>query len=159
MLEKLVRWTWWQSNDGRIGYLFQSHHLNHFPICQEKIVSPNMGAYGPNLVWGGGHSFDLPDRFELCYTVHINNFVRDFIRAFFKNFPMGGGGIFWKVTFPWDNILVGNSHACGRHTSHESLGHSPPENVWNLKPGNAISCILSIRICSKIYANYTCIWN
>jgi hypothetical protein len=26
-------------------------------------------------------------------------------------------------------------------------------------PGNAISCILSIQICSKIYANYTCIWN
>jgi hypothetical protein len=27
---------------------------------------------------------------------------------------------------------------------------------WNLKPGNAISCILSIQICSKIYANYIC---
>jgi hypothetical protein len=28
-----------------------------------------------------------------------------------------------------------------------------------LKPENAISCILNIQICSKIYANYTCIWN
>jgi hypothetical protein len=31
----------------------------------------------------------------------------------------------------------------------------PPEKFWNLKPENAISCILSIQICSKIYANYT----
>jgi hypothetical protein len=29
----------------------------------------------------------LPDRF--AYTVHIYNFVRDFIRAFFKDFPVG----------------------------------------------------------------------
>jgi hypothetical protein len=38
-------------------------------------------------------------------------------------------------------------------------GCTPPENYWNLKHGNAISCILSTQICSKIYANYTCIWN
>jgi hypothetical protein len=38
-------------------------------------------------------------------------------------------------------------------------GHTPPEKFWNLKPGNAISCILSIQICSIIYAKYTCIWN
>jgi hypothetical protein len=38
-------------------------------------------------------------------------------------------------------------------------GHTPPENFWNLKPRNAISCILSIQICCKIYGNYTCIWN
>jgi hypothetical protein len=38
-------------------------------------------------------------------------------------------------------------------------GIPPPENVWNLNPVNAISCILSIQICSKTYANYTCIWN
>jgi hypothetical protein len=38
-------------------------------------------------------------------------------------------------------------------------GHTDAENVWNLKPGNGISCILSIQICSKIYAKYTCIWN
>ena len=51
-------------------------------------------AYEPNLVWGGGegHSISLPDRF--AYAVHIYNFVRDFIRAFFKDFPVGGGGIF-----------------------------------------------------------------
>ena len=36
---------------------------------------------------GGGHSISLPDRF--AYTVHIYNFVRDFIRAFFKDFPVG----------------------------------------------------------------------
>jgi hypothetical protein len=34
--------------------------------------------------------------------------------------------------------------------------HTPPEHFWNLKPGKAISCILSIQICSKMYANYTC---
>jgi hypothetical protein len=33
---------------------------------------------------GGGHSINLPDRFP--YTEHIYNFVRDFIRAFFKDF-------------------------------------------------------------------------
>jgi hypothetical protein len=33
-------------------------------------------------------------------------------------------------------------------------GHTLAENFRNLKPGNAISCILSIQICSKIYANY-----
>ena len=38
-------------------------------------------AYGPNLVWGGGHSMSLPDRF--AYTMHIYNFVRDFTRAAF----------------------------------------------------------------------------
>jgi hypothetical protein len=38
-------------------------------------------------------------------------------------------------------------------------GRTPAENFWNLKPGNAIFCILSMQICSKIYANYTCIWN
>ena len=54
-------------------------------------MSPNMGVRAKSCL-GGGHSFDLPDCFELCYTVHINNFVQDFIRAFFKNFPMGGGG-------------------------------------------------------------------
>jgi hypothetical protein len=32
--------------------------------------------------------------------------------------------------------------------------HTPAENVWNLKPGNTISSILSIQIRSKIYANY-----
>ena len=34
-------------------------------------------------------SISLPDRF--AYTVHIDNFVRDFIRAFFKDFSVGGG--------------------------------------------------------------------
>jgi hypothetical protein len=37
---------------------------------------------------GEGHSISLPDRF--AYTVHIYNFVRDFIRAIFKDFPVGG---------------------------------------------------------------------
>jgi hypothetical protein len=49
------------------------------------------------------------DRF--AYTVHIYNFVRDFTRAaFFKDFFVGGGSIFWKGTFLWDNILVGDSY-------------------------------------------------
>jgi hypothetical protein len=40
------------------------------------------------LILFGGHSISLPDCF--AYTVHIYNFVRDFIRAFFKDFPVGG---------------------------------------------------------------------
>ena len=46
--------------------------------------------------WGGGHSIGLPDRFALCYAVHIYNSVRDFVRAFFKDFPLGGGWDFLK---------------------------------------------------------------
>jgi hypothetical protein len=32
-----------------------------------------------------------------------------------------GGGIFWKRTFLWDNILEGdsNGHVCGQYTTHE----------------------------------------
>ena len=45
---------------------------------------------------GGGRSISLPDRF--AYTVHIYNFVRDFIRAFFKDFPVGEH-FFRKGTF------------------------------------------------------------
>ena len=41
---------------------------------------------------GGGGSISLPDRF--AYTVHIYNFVRDFIRAFFKDFPWRRGAFF-----------------------------------------------------------------
>jgi hypothetical protein len=55
-------------------------------------------AYRPNLV-GGGHSIGLPNRFALCYTVHIYNFVRDFVRAFFNDFPGGGGALFEKGLF------------------------------------------------------------
>ena len=59
----------------------------------------NAWAYGPNLVcgWGGHSIISLPDRFA-C-TVHIYNFVRDFVMAFFKDFPVGGGGIFEKGPF------------------------------------------------------------
>jgi hypothetical protein len=32
-------------------------------------------------------------------------------------------------------------------------GHIPSENFLNLKTGNAISCIPSVQICSKFYAN------
>jgi hypothetical protein len=53
---------------------------------------------------GGAHSISLPDRF--VYTVHIYNFVRDFIRAFFKDFLVGGGGAF----FGKGPFLVGDSH-------------------------------------------------
>jgi hypothetical protein len=49
------------------------------------------------------------------------------------------------VTVIYHYLLEGNSrmaigHVCG--------GVYSPENVWNLKPGNDISCILSIQICS-----------
>jgi hypothetical protein len=56
---------------------------------------------------------------------------------------------------------MAEGHVCGRHTTHEQggLGAYSPEHFWNLKHGNAISCILSVQICSKIYAKYTCIWN
>jgi hypothetical protein len=36
-------------------------------------------------------------------------------------------------------------------------GHTPSKHFWNPKLGDAISCILTIQICSKIYTN--CIWN
>jgi hypothetical protein len=36
-------------------------------------------------------------------------FVVKVCRAFFKDFPVGGG-IFWKGTFLWDNILEGDSN-------------------------------------------------
>ena len=51
------------------------------------------------ILFGGGegHSISLPNRF--AYTVHIYNFVRDFIRAFFKDFPVGGGAFFEKGPF------------------------------------------------------------
>jgi hypothetical protein len=54
---------------------------------------PDVGDREPHgrtglILWGGGHSISLPDRF--AYTVHIYNFVRDFIRAFFKDFPVVG---------------------------------------------------------------------
>jgi hypothetical protein len=50
------------------------------------------GRTGLILFGGGGHSISLPDSF--AYTVHINNFVRNFIRAFFKDFSLGGGAFF-----------------------------------------------------------------
>jgi hypothetical protein len=52
------------------------------------------GRTGLILFFLGGQSISLPDRF--AYTVHINNFVRDFIRAFFKDFSVGGGAFFEK---------------------------------------------------------------
>ena len=60
----------------------------YFSICvEERHIH---GCTGLILFGGGGgHSISLPDRF--AYTVHIYNFVRDFIRAFFKDFPVGRG--------------------------------------------------------------------
>jgi hypothetical protein len=59
---------------------------------------PDVGDREPHgrtgLILLGGHSISLPDRF--AYTVHIYNFVRDFIRAFLRIFPWGGGGFFEK---------------------------------------------------------------
>jgi hypothetical protein len=55
-----------------------------------------MGVRAESCLEGGGYSIGLPDRFALRYTVHIYNFVRDFIRAFFKDFPVGGGGAFFQ---------------------------------------------------------------
>jgi hypothetical protein len=51
------------------------------------VFPPLMGVRAECCL--GGHSISLPDR--IAYTVHIYNFVRDFIRAFFKDFPVGGG--------------------------------------------------------------------
>jgi succinate dehydrogenase/fumarate reductase flavoprotein subunit len=56
---------------------------------------------------------------------------------------------------------MAEGHMCGRICMNRGVvwGNTPPENFWNLMPGNAISCIPSDQICSKIYANNTCIWN
>jgi hypothetical protein len=95
-----------------------------------------------------------------CHRVY---YIAPSTRAFFKDFPVGG--IFWKGTFLWDNILEGDSNGWRPRVlsiyTHEwgVWGSTPQEKFWNLNPGNVISCILSIQICSKIYANYTCIWN
>ena len=67
------------------------HHISNATTittaCAAKVSVPQESwAYGPNLVWGGGGTVD-----RFAYTVHIYNFVRDFIRAFFKD---GGEGIF-----------------------------------------------------------------
>jgi hypothetical protein len=56
---------------------------------------------------------------------------------------------------------MAEGHVCGQYTTHEcgGLGVYSPRKFWNLKHGNAISCILRSKFCSKIYANHTCIWN
>jgi hypothetical protein len=103
--------------------------------------------------------------------VFSKNYTRPFFKVmllnsgpFLRIFPWGGG-IFWKGTFLWDNILEVDRNGWRPRvwpTYHAWIGGSgaySPENFWNLKHGNAISCILSIQICSKIYAKYTCIWN
>ena len=59
-------------------------------MTYEKALNGRTGLILLVFFWGGGHSINLPDRFP--YTEHIYNFVRDFIRAFFKDFPVGGGG-------------------------------------------------------------------
>jgi hypothetical protein len=64
-----------------------------------------MGRTGLILFGGGGHCISLPVHF--AYTVHIYNFVRDLIRTFFKDFPVGGGGAFFEENFLRDNTLVG----------------------------------------------------
>jgi hypothetical protein len=54
---------------------------------------------------------------------------------------------------------MAEGHVCDQYTTHEweggGLGEYSPRKFLN--PGNVISCILSIQICSKIYANSTCI--
>jgi hypothetical protein len=58
-------------------------------------------------------------------------------RAFFKDFPVGGGGIFWKGTFLWDNVLEGDSNVWRPRVLpiyHAWMGgvwgSTPPENFW-----------------------------
>jgi hypothetical protein len=52
---------------------------------------------------------------------------------------VGGGGIFWKGTFLWDNILEGiaiaESHVCGQYTMLEWGGGSGgvlPEKIFEI---------------------------
>jgi hypothetical protein len=56
---------------------------------------------------------------------------------------------------------MAEGHVCGQYTTHEwgeGCGGVLPQKIFeHLNPGNVISCILSIQICSKIYANYSCI--
>ena len=95
------------------------------------------------------------------------NYTANSSGHFLRIFPCGGGGIFWKGTFLWDNILEGDRHGWRPnvwptyHAWIRGSGAYSRQNFWNLKHGNAISYILSIQICSKIYAKakYICIWN
>ena len=92
--------------------LFLSNNLGlllHKVIAVTPITLGRTGLilFGGGGGGGGGHSISLPDCF--AYTVHKCNFVWDFIRAFFKDFPVEGG-FFEKGTFLWDNILVGDCH-------------------------------------------------
>jgi hypothetical protein len=53
---------------------------------------------------------------------------------------------------------MAEGHVCGQYTTHEwgeGSGGVLPQKIFD--PGNVISCILSIQICSKIYPSYTCI--
>ena len=72
-------------------------------LAQLKVLHWSTDGWRQGITWayglillggggGGGHSISLPDRF--AYTVHINNFVRDFIRAFFKDFSVRGAAFF-----------------------------------------------------------------
>ena len=74
------------------------------------------GRTGLILLGGGegGHSISLPARF--AYTVHINNFVRDFIRAFFKDFSVRGAtffekGPFCEIIYKWGIAIWPTYHA------------------------------------------------
>jgi hypothetical protein len=46
---------------------------------------------------------------------------------------------------------MAKGHVCGGILPQKMF------EIWS--PEIAISCILNIQNCSKIYANYTCIWN
>jgi hypothetical protein len=51
---------------------------------------------------------------------------------------------------------MAEGHMCGQYTM--GGGGYSPRKFLKFESQNVISCILSIQSCSKINANYTCIW-
>ena len=77
-------------------------------------------------------------------------------RAFFKDFPVGGGAFFEKGPFCeikyQRGIAMTEGHVSGQYTTHEwgggVWGVLPQKNL-KLKHGNAISCILRSKFALK----------
>jgi hypothetical protein len=68
-------------------------------------------------------------------------------RAFFKDFPVGG--IFGKGTFLWDNISEGDSNGWRPRVWPIYHAWKLGGEIWNLKRGNAIFCILRSKFALK----------
>jgi hypothetical protein len=124
-------------------------------MCVADIPCMNRGVWGhttPEHFWNlkPGNAISCIPSIQICSKIYANytciwNKRRKKTNKRFKTI----------LTIIYHYLLEGDSN--GQRPL--VWGHTLAENFWNLKPGNAISCIPSIQICSKIYANYTCIWN